>query len=88
MAHEDNWLILFPDAAGDGYYYDPKRSYEAGGIFYNFREAGYYQYFPSIKNLLKAIVECYQNGVYPREAEADFDIEQQIMNKYGIEFEK
>ena len=88
MAHEKNWLSLFPDAAGDGYYYDPRKEYEAGGVFYNFREAGYYRYFPSIKNLLKAIVECYQNGVYPQGAEPDFDMEDRIMNKYGIAVEQ
>ena len=85
MAHEKNWLILFPDGAGDGYYYDPKRSYETGGIFYNFREVGYYRYFPSVKNLIRAIVECYQNGAYPQDADTNFEIEEQIMNKYGIE---
>jgi len=88
MAHERNWLSLFPDAAGDGYYYNPQKEYEAGGVFYNFREAGYYRYFPSIKNLLKAIVECYQNGVYPQGAEPDFDREDKIMNKYGAAVEQ
>jgi cell wall assembly regulator SMI1 len=87
MAHEKHWLSLFPDVAGDGYYYDPNKNYATGGIFYNFREAGYYRYFPSIKNLLKAIVECYQNGAYPQDAEPDFDMEDQIMNKYGVAVE-
>jgi hypothetical protein len=66
MAHEEHWLILFPDSAGDGYYYDPVQTYETGVVFYNFREAGYYRHFPSVKNLLKAIVECYQQGAYLR----------------------
>jgi cell wall assembly regulator SMI1 len=88
MAHEKNWLSLFPDTAGDGYYYDPQKEYEAGAVFYNFREAGYYRYFPSIKNLLKALVECYQNGVYPQGAEPDFDMEDRIMNKYGVAVEQ
>lgn len=88
MAHEKNWLSLFPDGAGDGYYYDPKRDYKAGGVFYNFREAGYYRYFPSVKNLLKAIVECYQNGVYPQGADPDFDMEERIMNNYGFAVEQ
>jgi hypothetical protein len=84
MAHEKNWLSLFPDAAGDGYYYDPSRDYETGGVFYNFREAGYFRYFPSVKNLIKAIVECYQSGVYPQNGEPDFDLEERIMDKYGF----
>lgn len=94
MAHEKNWLILFPDGAGDGYYYDPKRSYETGGIFYNFRESDYYRYFPSIKNLVKAIIESYQGGVYPQDPKPNLNIEKQIMieekimNKYGVEVVK
>jgi cell wall assembly regulator SMI1 len=28
MAHEKNWLVLFPDFSGDGYYYDLKSSIE------------------------------------------------------------
>jgi hypothetical protein len=85
---EKSWLILFPDIAGDGYYYDPERIYETGGVFYNFREDGYYRYFPSIKNLLGAIVECYQSNVYLPNADPDFQAEEQIMNKYGIEYQE
>lgn len=87
MVHEKNWLVLFPDPAGDGYYYDPARRYDTGGIFYNFRESGYYRYFPSIKNLLKAIVECYQNGAYSKDGETDFDLEDRIMDQYSLEKE-
>jgi hypothetical protein len=84
MAHEEHWLILFPDSSGDGYYYDPEQAYETGGVFYNFREAGYYRYFPSVRNLLKAIVECYQQGAYLPNGETDFAIEDKILSKYGI----
>jgi hypothetical protein len=84
MAHEEHWLILFPDSAGDGYYYDPDQTYESRGIFYNFREAGYYRNFASVRNLLKAIVECYQQGAYLPNGETDFELEDQILNKYGI----
>lgn len=33
-------------------------------------------------------VECYQNGAYPQGAEPDFDMEDKIMNKYGIVIEQ
>jgi hypothetical protein len=85
MAEEATWLTLFPDGAGDGYYYDPKYDYASGGVFYNFREIGYYMRFPSIKNLLMAIVECYQAGVYRGDTVLDYKAEQQIMQKYGLE---
>ncbi len=84
MAHEEHWLILFPDSAGDGYYYDPEQTYETGGVFYNFREVGYYRYFPSVRNLLKAIVECYQQGAYFPNGTTDFEIEDKILSKYSI----
>jgi hypothetical protein len=88
LPHEKDWLILFPDAAGDGYYYDPHVSYQQGGIFYVFREAGYYRYFPSVKNLLMAVVECYQNGAYPQDAEPNYELEEIIMDKYGVVYEQ
>jgi len=88
MAHEAGWLSLFPDAAGDGYYYDPTQSYPDGGVFYNFRESGYYLYFPSIRNLLMAVVECYQTGAYKPGQMPDFDLEFQVMRKYGVEFQQ
>ena len=83
MAHEFNWLILFPDPAGDGYYYDYKKDYERGGIFFVFRESGYYIHFPSIKNLLAGLIECYQQGAYQGSETVDFKLEQQIMESYG-----
>ena len=87
MAHEENWLTLFPDPAGDGYYYDPSRNYESGGVFYNFRESGSYRIFPSIRNLLKAVLECFQAGAYPPDSEPDFALEEQIMDQYDLAVE-
>lgn len=87
MAHEEHWLILFPDGAGDGYYYDPTKIYEAGGVFFNFREAGYYRYFPSIRNLLKATIDCFQQRAYLENGETNFELEDQIMDRYGAAVE-
>ena len=88
LPQEKDWLILFPDAAGDGYYYTPHVSYDQGGVFYVFREAGYYRYFPSVKNLLMAIVECYQYGAYLHGEEPNYELEEEIMDKYGVEVEQ
>ncbi len=88
MAHEASWLILFPDPAGDGYYYDHRRDYAHGGVFFNFRESGYYVFFPSIRNLLIALTECYQQGAYQGTETLDFDLESKIMQKYGQEYQQ
>lgn len=88
MAHEAGWLTLFPDPAGDGYYYDPTQSYPDGGVFYNFRESGYYLYFPSIRNLLAAVVECYRTGAYKYGEMLNFELELGILRKYGVEFQQ
>jgi hypothetical protein len=88
LAEEQHWLELFPDGGGDGYYYDPMRPYERGGVFYNFRETGYFIEFPSIKNLLAAIVECYRRGAYAGDGEVQYELEQQILLRYGVEREQ
>jgi cell wall assembly regulator SMI1 len=85
MASEASWLTLFPDPAGDGYYYDYRAEYARGGIFFNFRESGYFIYFPSLKNLLSAIIDCYRQGVYKGTETTDFAAEQQILQSYGQE---
>jgi hypothetical protein len=86
MVHEAGWLILFPDPGGDGYYYDPTKGYENGGVFFNFRESGYYLYFPSIRNLLMAVMEGYRTGAYMPGETQNFELESRIMRKYGVEF--
>lgn len=92
LASERNWLVLFPDPAGDGYYYDPSRTYSTGGVFYTFREDNYVRFFPSLKNLLKAVVEMYAEGLLPYELQPEgFDIsaqiarEEEILERYGFE---
>ena len=82
------WLILFPDPAGDGYYYDPTKNCKNGGVFFNFRESGYYLYFPSIRNLLMAVVEGYRTGTYMPGETPNFELESRIMRKYGVEFQQ
>jgi cell wall assembly regulator SMI1 len=62
--HRDDWLGVFEDGAGDGYYYDPARRDRAGHFFYNFAEDASYEYFPSLRNFFAGVIECYETGVY------------------------
>ncbi len=83
MAHEANWLILFSDPAGDGYHYDFRKSYEDGGVFFVFRESAYRVDFPSLKNVLAGLIECYRQRAYQGSQTLDFGLEQQIMESFG-----
>lgn len=83
MTHEKNWLAVFMDPAGDGYFYDFKTEYSSGGVFFVFREADYRINFPSLRNLLAAIIECYRQGAYAGTQTLDFGLEVKIMETYG-----
>lgn len=85
--HRKNWIDLFPDAAGDGYFVDPTRKPNRGSVFYNFNEMGDYRFYPSLTNLMLAISECYDAGLYDsgRNASTESAIEKEngIHEKYG-----
>jgi len=66
--HRLDWITIFDDRCGDGYFYDPKRKNNESCIFYHFAEDGYYFFFPSLKNLLAAITECYRQSAYLQES--------------------
>ncbi len=58
--HRKNWVHVLDDGAGDGYFYDPERTEGNGAFFYHMAEGGYYVWFPSFKNFLSGVVECYE----------------------------
>jgi cell wall assembly regulator SMI1 len=59
--HREGWLHVLDDGAGDGYFYDPERTDAQGAFFFHFAEAGYYVWFPSLRNFLAGVIECYQS---------------------------
>jgi cell wall assembly regulator SMI1 len=59
-----NWVTLFDDGAGDGYFFDPSRKPEQGAVFYHFAEEAQYVFFPSAKNLYAGIVKGYEENVF------------------------
>jgi cell wall assembly regulator SMI1 len=61
--HRTDWLEVFPDGAGDGYFFDPHRSEAEGSFFYHLTEEGYYVWFPSFGNFLSGVIEGYETGV-------------------------
>lgn len=88
--HRKSWISLFSDGAGDGYFYDPKRKPSEGAVFYCFAETASYTFFPSVKNLLAAITECYEkeafhikDGSNPPQLEANFDLAEKIWCEFG-----
>ena len=76
-SHRDPWLTLLADGAGDGYFFDPQRRAGEGAIFYHFSETGHYVFFPSAKNLLVGIAECYETGAFAVSPEG------RIVERYG-----
>src|SRR5207253_1429185 len=57
--HRKGWIQVLDDGAGDGYFYDPKRTDAEGAFFHHFAEARYYLWFPSVRNFLAGVIECY-----------------------------
>jgi len=58
--HRKSWLHILDDGAGDGYFYDPERTDAQGAFFFHFAEVGHYIWFPSLRNFLSGVIECYQ----------------------------
>ena len=59
--HRRTWIQIFDDRAGDGYFFDPNRSESEGAFFFHFAEGGYYLWFPSLRNFLSGVAECYES---------------------------
>ena len=58
--HRKGWVQVLDDGAGDGYFYDPKRTDAEGAFFEHMAEEAYYLWFPSIRNFLSGTIECYE----------------------------
>lgn len=88
LTHRQNWVQILDDGAGDGYFYDPKRSDAEGAFFYYLSEEGYYVWFPSLRNFLSGVIEAYQTGaVKPssdgKSLDGAYDKMQPIWDKLG-----
>lgn len=82
--HTESWVSIFPDLAGDGYFFDHQRGAEPGAFFYHFIEIGYYRFFPSLNSFLAGLIECYETDAYPLSpSRDDLDREQAIWDKYS-----
>jgi hypothetical protein len=80
------WVAIFPDGAGDGYFFDPERN----SFFHHFAEIGSYHWFPSFRNFLAGVIQCYESGaIFTTNTtngvtlEFDFDKAEAIWNRYG-----
>jgi hypothetical protein len=58
--HRKRWVHVLDDGAGDGYFYDPERPEAGGAFFYHMAEGAYYIWFPSFRNFLSGVIECYE----------------------------
>lgn len=90
IGYRDSWIPLLADGAGDGYWYDPKRTEAQGAVFFNFTETASYVFFPSVKNLFAGITEAYARGIIhlkpgatPPELDEDFEKAEKLWNEFG-----
>ena len=60
VGHRKSWVHVLDDGAGDGYFFDPEREETGGAFFYHMAESGYYIWFPSFRNFLSGVIECYE----------------------------
>jgi cell wall assembly regulator SMI1 len=88
--HRDSWIYLFSDGAGDGYGFDPKRKPAEGAVFYNFTETATCVFFPSAKNLMAGVAQCFEQGAFrikqgssPPQLDEDFEKAAKIWEEFG-----
>lgn len=91
--HRKGWVHVFDDGAGDGYFFDPQRSDAEGAFFFHFAEVGYYVWFPSFRNFLAGVIECYEAGAFKVSAdgvslEEDFGRTEKIWKRFAKESEE
>lgn len=89
--HRDSWICLFRDEAGDGYWFDPQRKPAEGAVFFNDNEEAMYVFFPSPKNLMAGVAQCYEQGAFhlkagsaPPQLEENFDQSGKIWPEFGV----
>jgi cell wall assembly regulator SMI1 len=86
--HRKGWIQVFDDGAGDGYFYDPKRTDAEGAFFNYFSELSDYLWFPSVRNFLAGVIECYEScavrtGADGKSLNEDFDHTQKIWERFA-----
>jgi hypothetical protein len=86
--YRTGWVQILDDGAGDGYFYDPKRSDAEGAFFHHFAEMGYYVWFPSLRNFLAGVIECYESQAVKVAADGksldeDFDRTEKIWARFA-----
>jgi hypothetical protein len=87
------WLHVVDDGAGDGYFYDPKRTDAEGAFFQHFAEAGYYLWFPSLRNFMAGVIDCYESRAVRVTADGknldeDFERVQKIWERFAKSSER
>ena len=92
IGHLESWVQILDDGAGDGYFYDPERREDEGAFFYHFAETRNYIWFPSFRNYLSGVIECYETrcvwmAADGKSLEEDFTQTSKIWQRLGEEIE-
>lgn len=84
--HTKTWVMILDDGAGDGYFFDPERN----SFFYHFAETASYQWYPSLRNFLAGVIECYETDAFYStnvtnsvRLEEDYERSAKVLNRFG-----
>ncbi len=88
--YQKSWVCIVGSDEGGGYFYDPARSEAEGSFFAGARDDGVFMFFPSVRNFIAGVVECYETGAFvegeeDEGLEEDSDKAEQVWKKYGEE---
>lgn len=91
LGYRNSWICLFDAEDGGGYWFDPKRKPSEGFLFFNFTEDAEYTFFPSAKNLMAGIAECYEQKIFrvkpgasPLQLDEDLDRSPKVWAEFGV----
>jgi hypothetical protein len=88
VGHQKSWLCVMGDDESGGYYFDPARTEAEGAFFLGYRDEVDFTFFPSVRNFIAGVVECYEKDLYKEtseglEEEDDIDKLDEVWKKYG-----
>jgi cell wall assembly regulator SMI1 len=84
--HRKTWVHILDDGAGDGFFYDPTRSDSEGAFFEHMGEIQFYRWFPSLRNFLAGVIQCYEKGAIKAGKDGNMEVDAEEEEKIWTQF--